>query len=397
MAAATAAAIGALALDHLSTHPNTRRLIAGGAKRWIAKRPQRIQARRQRRTTRRNARRGSAQSQTGLRNSSTLQAIRAPTSVGIRARQTPPVTGSSSGAMPVIHREFIYTILSSQTFESITIPGQPGHPSFGMWSSKIAQLFERYVLDSVTFLYIPSCATSTVGTIGMTPSYDAGDAAPDSTLDALNAHGAVHGSPWTQHAVRIDPKRVHGSFNRLFVRNGSVPSDGDIKTYDGFNLHLWTDGGVDDGTAWGRIAVQYKMRLFTPQPAAETISSAYYQTATALAATVVDDFVAGNGLVSGDVVFTGTEFPHWPAMGQYMCQLVITGTDLVGGPAHTGAGGTYNTIQLVALADGTVRSFTFTAVVQTNDAFRVQITSATTITDVTLFITQCDASDFADL
>lgn len=323
--------------------------------------------------------------------------VRAPTAIGTIATTSPPKVGSNRAGspLPVTHREYIYNVESSQAFNTWTFPLQPGDPTTFPWLRRMASLYERYRMCRCFFGYEPCCASTTVGSIVLCPDYDAEDAAPTSFLQATSNVAAVHGQAWSPLQCIIDPRKVHGSFQRLYTRTGNAGTD--LKTYDGGNLNLGVSDFADDGTLVGRLFVDYTLELHTPQGAGSEILCSVAVFAEALSAsTLIGDLTDESDWREGTLAFDydGTNYT-WPGHGEFWLTGSLTGTDLVGSfDFVTNGGGTWT--ELFSTGTTTRKSICCACRVEAGDIFSPKITSATTVTQADWTFVSSDFKTMAD-
>lgn len=339
-------------------------------------RPRRRQrARRQRQPPTRGNRR---------RNGPRQRRIKAPTAVGTIATTGAPKVGSgpATSHLPVMHREYIFNVESSSTFNTWTFPLQPGDPVTFPWLARMANLYERYKMRRCTFGYEPCCASTAIGSVVLAFDYDAEDSAPSSFLDATSIEAAVHGQVWAPLANQVDPNRVHGSFAKLYTRNGQIEGT-DLKTYDGGALILGVSDCSGDGDLIGRLFVDYVIELHTPQGAGDDHTVLYATCETGLTATSLLDTVVSDpdSLATGTFRFDEVSSVfYWPHSGDFLINWKMVGTDLVGNMNWTACDGEYGDLFIYNI--GTVKMGASTARVNRGDVFKPEITSATTITDI---------------
>lgn len=139
----------------------------------------------------------------------------------------------------------------------------PGRSKRFPWLSKVANNYETYKYNSLKFMYIPSCPTSTTGRIDMAIDYDAQDDNSSlSTIQILQFAGATSGPLWDRLTVQANMSSMNTK-SKFFTRDLSVPTGMDTKTYDCCQLVVSTIGGPDSIT--GMLWVEYDVTLYTPQ------------------------------------------------------------------------------------------------------------------------------------
>jgi hypothetical protein len=261
------------------------------------------------------------------------------------------------------------------------------------WGAHLSTLYERYKILRMSFDYEPNCASTTVGSVILSPSYDAVDGAPETFEDATSKLGAVHGQAWTAMQCNIDPNRVHAQMKMLNTRRADV-SGTDIKTYDGGNLHLCVTDCATDGSLIGRLSVEYTIELATPVGATESLLDMVDTNTSGLSATnLIGDCSDATGSMQTEWDGT-TNYIQVP--GEYLVVLRVAGTGLTAPFTNTASDGTWNSIFSFVDAAATTGYYVVAARLEDGDAFCPRLTGATTVTSCTTIVTQAHYDDFAD-
>lgn len=186
--------------------------------------------------------------------------------IGQQIRNVGPRFSANGRSLKVSHREFAFNVLGNTAFTVGAANSlNPARYYPFPWLSGIARKFESYMFHSLRFIYVPSCPTSTKGSVLMTIDYDAADAGPTTGNEFLQCAGAVKGPCWQEVVLQADPEYLGLGGRRRFTRHSGVPAGTDIKTYDAGNLWIAVDGQIDL-TAIGDVFVEYVVELFVPQP-----------------------------------------------------------------------------------------------------------------------------------
>jgi len=186
-----------------------------------------------------------------------------------------PVMHSTSESTVIRHREYIQDIVSSSTannFHLNTFPINPGLSSTFPWLSTIASQYQEYSFKGLLFEFkstsadaIASSTNTALGSVMMATHYN--PVLPDFTskTQMLNEHFANDGKPSDNiiHFIECDPKE--NPFNILYVRNGAVPSNGNIQNYDLGELGVATTGIQGASNVCGELWVSYEVELKKPQ------------------------------------------------------------------------------------------------------------------------------------
>jgi len=146
----------------------------------------------------------------------------------------------------------------------------PGSPTTFPFVARIAQNYERYEFESLSFHYKPSVSvfatTGQQGFVGISATMDSAQAAPT----AQNQADILYHSPIVETAFPTSisiPKSFLQSKSlreKFFVRqNGNIPGGNDPHTYDCGQLFVWTNGQTN-GNQIGLLRVTGSVKLSNP-------------------------------------------------------------------------------------------------------------------------------------
>jgi len=163
--------------------------------------------------------------------------------------------------------EFITDIQGSADFTTSRFPINPGQSATFPWGNNIAKLYERYEFQFLEFYYrreVSEFSTSgQSGKVILSCDYDASDPSPTSKQVVLDTEPHSDGMPCMEQIVlRLDCKQLRG-LDSKFVRPGPQPAGTDIKTYDGGNFYISTQGTPDTNII-GELHVRYRVKCFVP-------------------------------------------------------------------------------------------------------------------------------------
>lgn len=254
-------------------------------------------------------------------------AISAPNALGFK-------TSFTNSKLKSTHRvknsELIGSVSNSVSFATNRYDVNPGIAATFPWLSVEAAQWEQYTFHSCQFRYVPRCATSTVGSILLSPDYAVKDLAPTSEAQASNTQDATEGPDWAENVCRLDKASMFPIGPRKLIRSALIGSDQNI--YDVAALYVSTVDGADTNVI-GKLWVDYDVEFYVPQNSPSDLTgpskmshfrNAATQTfSTTLQAnhnwdTIVADPLKIGAAVSG--VFT-------PKAGVYLIQAQITFSD----------------------------------------------------------------------
>lgn len=168
----------------------------------------------------------------------------------------------------VENTEYIGTINSSNEFVVHRFALNPGQGKVFPWLAKQAQGWEKYKFDKLEFFTKPLISafnTHAVGAIIAAVEYDASEGPPEDKQAMYTTWPHDDDVPCKPLRLSADPRQMFQSSDARFVRNGVVPPQADIKTYDVGALYVATEGQPDADTPVAEIHVRYRVRFSVPQ------------------------------------------------------------------------------------------------------------------------------------
>lgn len=245
-------------------------------------------------------------------------------------------SASRGGKVCVRHSELLGTISStSDAFNVVSFPVNPGLREFTGWLSNIARNYESYRFKNLRFRYVAACPTTVPGQVYVTADFDASDPAPLSEQQISYYQGTKYSAPWN-HQEYVCTSSNLSKRKSYYVRSQPLGANQDIVLYDTANLYVATVG--TGSNSLGKLWVEYEVELETPElvvtPAGQSLSGRLGNT---------DDW-ATNPVVTGNLPLTATAsagvltlVSTAPYSG--IASLSITGTGLttVGTAALNGA------------------------------------------------------------
>lgn len=124
------------------------------------------------------------------------------------------------------------------------------------WLSQIAPCFEKYLVNSLSFEYVPVCATASPGHVRMYIDYDVMDEAPANARDFAMMYGTVTTPIWQSARMKYAPPKREPFFT-------AIPDATEDRLSDVGTLYFYTEG--NPGTYAGELWVNYDITLMKPQ------------------------------------------------------------------------------------------------------------------------------------
>jgi len=297
----------------------------------------------------------------------------------------------------VIHKELVSSVVGTSAFSilaSNSLSVNPGLPASFPWLSSIASSWERYRFHKLRFCYYTRCASSTAGSMMIAPDYDAGDVAPATEQIMSSYSDVVEDAPWKNIVCELRPQSMFGMAKELYVRNGPLAANLDIKTYDAATVFLaTTDGGA---TNWGKVFVEYDVEFFIPQlPSQGIVFGGAVNGANTITAAnpfgilpVVD--AQANG-ISMDAASTLTI----ANAGTYLIAIKYVGTVITVIPVPVGTNASVTNVTSVFDAAALNGVTIFHSIASAGGTLNFPAITATTITSAYLRIAQAPVSSLA--
>ncbi len=181
--------------------------------------------------------------------------------------QKPVISSSSNGTdarIVVRHREYIADVNGSVGFSNTAFSINPGLVSTFPWLASIAKNYESYKFRRLNFEFETQKSTATDGSLMMATDFDAADSAASDKVDLMSFHNAVRAPVWGEAHYDCDKQDLEKFGVQRYVRQATLASNLDIKTYDVGKFQIATQGCADT-SAIGELYVDYEVELMTPQ------------------------------------------------------------------------------------------------------------------------------------
>jgi len=188
---------------------------------------------------------------------------------------SPPqiVNSIHQGSVIVRHREFIGDITGNATFTNSQFPLNPGLFNSFPWLSQIAGAFEQYRWRGLIFEYkstsvdslITGQATPSMGSVIMATDYNSPDG--NQFIDKLTMENAEFSNSCRPSHNMIHPIECKNSLNpltRLWIRNGGISANQDLRLYDLGSFNIATVGFPTGGpfSSVGELWATYEIEFY---------------------------------------------------------------------------------------------------------------------------------------
>jgi hypothetical protein len=197
--------------------------------------------------------------------------IAAPVAVSRRVNNKKPRFTSAKGSITVTHRELIASVANTTgaltVNNGITITSgasifavNPSNVRLFSWLPSIASNFDEYRVDGLTFIYVPSCATTETGRIVQYWDKDPVDPTP---IDRAELSAYAHMSscaPWAEDYFSV-PKDGKWRFCK-----DVASTDSQLVNFGQYGFAVYGGGSTN---ITGDVYVSYSVTFREPQPTSE--------------------------------------------------------------------------------------------------------------------------------
>jgi len=136
------------------------------------------------------------------------------------------------------------------------------------WLSSVADGFEKFLFHTLSFNYVPTCATSTPGALTM--SFNSNPAKPETSNEESaysTKSNSIQTSVWKPGSLKIPVKKIQETTKSKLVRNGPIKETEDINLTDlGIVDVVTTSNSESDAVVpLGKLYVDYDVELINPK------------------------------------------------------------------------------------------------------------------------------------
>jgi hypothetical protein len=178
--------------------------------------------------------------------------------------------GAKKHEFRVQHCELISDVFGSTGFALTQFPINPGISSSFPWLSQLADMFEEWKPNAITFCYRPmsgsavNSASAALGSIIMATDYNALNQ-PFVNKQAMESYeGAQSVVPFNPVCHTVECNKSLNPMGIFYTRSGGAPTGSDLRLYDLGNFYVATQGfqtAYDAGELW----ISYDITFFKPR------------------------------------------------------------------------------------------------------------------------------------
>ena len=186
-----------------------------------------------------------------------------------RFRSTDPKIARSKSGVRIQHREYITDFNGASTFTAVGRYINPSDEATFPWLASIANSFEMYRFNSLSFHYAPSCGTTTAGSVLLAVDYDPDDTSVVSKEQVMNMRSATRGAPWEEITMVCRPDDLA---RRKTLYTGATVLGNVESRFSNLGVFYACASGMSGGDGVGELYVTYDIELEIPQPNASYVT-----------------------------------------------------------------------------------------------------------------------------
>jgi len=184
-----------------------------------------------------------------------------------------PTFKNLSNGTRVIHREYLFDVITAETNGAFKIQKIPIQPALGTsfpWLAASAENYQEYKLNGCIFefksnSYNAVSSTDTAsGTVVMSTDYNALDPPFPNKFQMEQSQYTCSAKPSVNLMHPIECAKLETPTSVLFTRPGPVTS-GDLRLYDWANFYIATVGMQGSSTNIGELWITYDITLLKPK------------------------------------------------------------------------------------------------------------------------------------
>ncbi len=184
------------------------------------------------------------------------------------ASNVPAMHSTIDRGVRVTHHEYLGEMKSSDVFDLITYPINPGMAKTFPWLCTVASAFQKWEDHGIVFYFKSTSATAlnsvntALGSVMGAVTYNPYQLAPADKVTMLGLAGVQTGKPAEDNLFPVECKMSQSLFGTKLVRSSGV--DDDLAKYDAGNFHIAAIGSQAVATV-GELHVVYDITLKEPK------------------------------------------------------------------------------------------------------------------------------------
>lgn len=224
---------------------------------------------------------------------------------------SPPevINSVRTGGVIMRHREYIGDVIATTQFTNNTYDINPGLFATFPWLSQVAKAFELYRLRGLVFEFksmssdavLSSSASSALGTVVMATQYNSLNPGFTSAIQMENHEFANASKPSCDFYHPVECKKSLIPAAELYIRDGAVPTGGDIRLFDIGQFNIATLGMQNATGVIGQLWCTYEVE--------------FYQHAFTAPTTILSDHVFNTSCATGAICGASHSFSAGNSIG----------------------------------------------------------------------------------
>nr|WRQ65834.1 structural protein [Tolivirales sp.] len=195
--------------------------------------------------------------------------IEGPTSISKRMSGSRPVIIAGLDHCIVHHRELVATVRNNTAYRTnngldIRYRVNPLEPAMFTWLPSQAVNYDQYIVNKLSFEYVPMCSSLTAGRVSLFHDRDSQDTLPADRQSLANFYSLSNSNAWAPMSLVVKTDNV-----KRFTSDNNTA---DPKLIDFGQFGFATYGGGDTNEI-GDIYVNYSITLYEPQPTASMVET----------------------------------------------------------------------------------------------------------------------------
>lgn len=170
----------------------------------------------------------------------------------------------------------------------------------GPWLGTLAGAFEKFLFHTMKFEYVPTCPTTTDGSITM--AYNSNPAKPETSVeesDYSTKSNSVQTTPWKGATLNVPLSKMQETTKVKLVRTGPLSGNDDANLTDnGIVDILHNYSGTNAGLPIGKLYIDYDVDLINPKISLPKVSALLNNLSVTQDLTEIGNYVRGDSNVT---------------------------------------------------------------------------------------------------
>jgi hypothetical protein len=231
--------------------------------------------------------------------------------------------------------EYLTNMEATEPFTLQQVKINPGDETVFPYLSGLANNYEEYKFERLTFQYKTTCSTLTDGSSYFAFNPDSREDAPTDKIRFMSFHDAKKAGAWESYSLTVPRERLKV---KRYISTGDLPSDTDIHFYDVGSFYAASEGNsgnVSTPISIGEVYVSYRVVLSSPRRLVDNGSpSMTFATTSSIPPNPFDGATPHYSVPVPGVTTTADKI-EFSEPGQYKIDIDWTGAGLTDGNPFT--------------------------------------------------------------